>query len=159
MIYGLSCEFLPFFIFQKIQKKGAHIGYWIWFLFNFVWILLVCIYGAALVFGAPRIRRPSYSMLMVRELPSRMWNVCPRLDLRAFQWTGRRLLPIMKSVQPIIGMLVILLFLMLAFVHAFWALHPHNADEACFTEWATLFKGQFKELRPTLPTDPKQFKI
>eukprot|EP00929_Paragymnodinium_shiwhaense_P110391 TRINITY_DN7737_c0_g1_i5.p1 TRINITY_DN7737_c0_g1~~TRINITY_DN7737_c0_g1_i5.p1 ORF type:complete len:1327 (+),score=315.70 TRINITY_DN7737_c0_g1_i5:168-4148(+) len=50
-------------------------------------------------------------------------------ELRAFQWTGHRLLPIMKSVQPIAGMLVIMLFLTLAFVHAFWAINRAEAAE------------------------------
>lgn len=50
-------------------------------------------------------------------------------ELRAFQWTGKRLLPIMKSVVPITGMLVIMLFLSLGFVHAFWALDRGNIND------------------------------
>ncbi|CAE8623531.1 unnamed protein product [Polarella glacialis] len=49
-------------------------------------------------------------------------------ELRAFQWTGKRLLPIMKSVMPIAGMLVIMSFISLGFMHAFWALNRGNID-------------------------------
>merc|ERR1712113_1144869 len=64
-------------------------------------------------------------------------------ELRAFQWTGQRLLPIMRSVQPIAGMLVIMLFLLLAFVHAFWAIDRDHADEVRLFEVVIfLFTGE-----------------
>jgi hypothetical protein len=58
--------------------------------------------------------------------------MCLLYELRAFEWTGRRLLPIMKSMLPIFHMLVIMLFLCLAFVHAYWAMNRSSATEASF---------------------------
>merc|ERR1711972_1208418 len=49
-------------------------------------------------------------------------------ELRCFGWTGVRLLPIIKSMAPISGMLLIMFFLIFAFVHAFWAMDRENAD-------------------------------
>lgn len=49
-------------------------------------------------------------------------------DLRAFEWTGRRLLPIMHSVIPITGMLVIMFFVGVGFLHAFWSLDPSTVS-------------------------------
>jgi len=68
-------------------------------------------------------------------------------ELRAFQWTGKRLLPIMRSVTPISGMLVIMLFISLAFVHAFWAMDRNNVDEpSFFGVILLLFTGAAEEL-------------
>eukprot|EP00929_Paragymnodinium_shiwhaense_P079048 TRINITY_DN41075_c0_g1_i1.p1 TRINITY_DN41075_c0_g1~~TRINITY_DN41075_c0_g1_i1.p1 ORF type:complete len:1083 (+),score=202.33 TRINITY_DN41075_c0_g1_i1:140-3388(+) len=60
------------------------------------------------------------------------------VELRAFPWTGQKILPIMKSVQPIAGMLVILFFLMSAFWHAFWAVDRSNGDDTAFFQVALL---------------------
>eukprot|EP00971_Amphidinium_carterae_P098943 1956623-Amphidinium_carterae.1 len=64
-------------------------------------------------------------------------------ELRAFEATGQRLLPIMRSVQSILGMVVIMLFLTLAFVTAFWALDRQHADESLlFDVVVLLFTGE-----------------
>jgi len=64
-------------------------------------------------------------------------------QLRAFQWTGRRLLPILRSVLPISGMLAIMLFVGLGFTHAFLALNHDVVDQILFMEIVTfLFTGE-----------------
>jgi ankyrin repeat protein len=64
-------------------------------------------------------------------------------ELRGFQWTGQRLLPIMKSIEPLGGMLVVLLFLLLGFVQAFWAMDRERADEVILWEVVIfLFAGE-----------------
>jgi len=64
-------------------------------------------------------------------------------DLRVFQWTGKRLLPIMKSILPIAGMAVIMLFVSLAFLHAFWALNRDGINEISLFHIVTLlFTGE-----------------
>jgi len=51
-------------------------------------------------------------------------------ELRAFRWTGSRLLPIVRSVQEtVFSMIFIILFLVGAFMSAFWALDRGRADE------------------------------
>jgi len=51
------------------------------------------------------------------------------LRLRAFPWLGKRLLPVMKSVRPVAGMGVIVFFLAIGFLHAYWALHLSEGNE------------------------------
>lgn len=64
-------------------------------------------------------------------------------QLRAFQWSGQRLLPIMKSVQPIVGMLVIMLFLITSFLNAFWAMDRKvDGDIRIFEVVVYLFTGE-----------------
>jgi len=64
-------------------------------------------------------------------------------ELRAFEWTGKRLLPIMKSVMPITGMLVIMLFVCLGFLHAFWAIDRDNINlTSLFHILVLLFTGE-----------------
>jgi len=61
-------------------------------------------------------------------------------QLRAFQWTGQRLLPIMKSVEPIAGMLVIMSTLCVSFLHAFWAIEREMGQG--FGVMVFLFTGE-----------------
>lgn len=64
-------------------------------------------------------------------------------EIRAFRATGRRILPIMKSVLPIVGMLVIMLFISLAFMHAFWAMDRSGITEiSMFNIVVLLFTGE-----------------
>eukprot|EP00913_Durusdinium_trenchii_P026339 g24715.t1 len=64
-------------------------------------------------------------------------------EIRAFRATGRRILPIMKSVLPIVGMLVIMLFISLAFMHAFWAMDRSGISEiSMFNIVVLLFTGE-----------------
>lgn len=64
-------------------------------------------------------------------------------ELRAWWWTGKRLIPIMKSVTPVFGMFVILLFMCIAFVSAFWAVQPDLLDEITLMDIVILlFTGQ-----------------
>lgn len=63
-------------------------------------------------------------------------------ELRAFQWTGKRLLPIMKSMQPILAMVVIMIFIGLGFAHAFWALATYPVTMvSIFSIAVLLFTG------------------
>jgi hypothetical protein len=60
------------------------------------------------------------------------------MQLRAFESTGYKLLPIMYSVKPIAQMLILMLVLLVGFVLSFWALDPASAGkgklffEVCF---------------------------
>lgn len=64
-------------------------------------------------------------------------------EIRAFRWTGKRLLPIMKSVIPIAGMVVIMLFISLGFMHAFWAMNREAIDDiSVFNIVVLLFTGE-----------------
>jgi len=51
------------------------------------------------------------------------------VELRGFEATGKRLLPIIKSSYRILGMMVIMVFVMTAFVTAYFALDREDAEE------------------------------
>merc|ERR1712046_556560 len=56
---------------------------------------------------------------------------------------GQRILPIMKSGQKIFGMLVIMMFLLLAFCQAFAAMHSNKATDVNFYDVIVLlFTGE-----------------
>ncbi|CAE7273230.1 unnamed protein product, partial [Symbiodinium pilosum] len=64
-------------------------------------------------------------------------------EIRAFRATGRRILPIMKSVTPIAGMLLIMCSITLAFLHAFWAMDRADINEiSMFNIVVLLFTGE-----------------
>mmetsp|Transcript_18950 Transcript_18950/g.44118 ORF Transcript_18950/g.44118 Transcript_18950/m.44118 type:complete len:1314 (+) Transcript_18950:125-4066(+) len=75
------------------------------------------------------------------------------LELRAFEATGKRLLPIIKSSRRILGMVVIMIFVMIAFVTAFFALDRDEAEEIRAWEVMMLLfaSSEFLERRSILP--------
>jgi len=83
--------------------------------------------------------------------------------LRAFQWLGKRLLPVMKSVMPIVGMLIIMCFLGLGFFFAFWAMDRQNGDETlAYQVIILLFAGEpfyFEDSLKALDTAPRSYII
>mmetsp|Transcript_6542 Transcript_6542/g.13514 ORF Transcript_6542/g.13514 Transcript_6542/m.13514 type:complete len:952 (-) Transcript_6542:46-2901(-) len=104
---------------------------------------LICIWTLMLAASTPASLWPSQDASVMLATNSLLHWVGMLFELRAFQWTGRRLLPIMKSVTPIAGMLVLMLFLMNAFLHAFWAMNPGNSDELTFFNVGILlFSGE-----------------
>jgi len=103
---------------------------------------VVCGFTVALVWSTAEHFYPADNRILLAVSCFLHW-ILFLVDLRAFQWSGQRLLPIMKSVQPIAGMLVIMLFLVSAFVHAFWAMDPSGADEIiAFEVIFLLFAGE-----------------
>ncbi|CAK0806597.1 unnamed protein product [Prorocentrum cordatum] len=65
------------------------------------------------------------------------------LQLRAFPATGSKLLPILKSIRMIGPMVLIVFFVMMAFVHGFWSFDMEMADDVKFFEVVTmLFTGE-----------------
>jgi len=79
-------------------------------------------------------------------------------QLRAFQWSGQRLLPIMKSVQPIAGMLVIMLFLITSFLNAYWAMDRNvDGDIRIYEVVVFLLTGEgFLQTSDVAAMDPKR---
>jgi len=68
-------------------------------------------------------------------------------ELRGFHLTGRQLLPIMKSVMPITGMIAVMLFIFMGFLHAFWALSRGSIGLVSFYQVTVLlFAGEVAEL-------------
>jgi len=85
---------------------------------------------------------PGSGSKMVLALCALMHWVLLLYELRAFQWTGKRIMPIMKSVMPITGMLVIMLFVSLGFMHAFWAMETDMDQVSLFGVVVLLFTGE-----------------
>jgi len=64
-------------------------------------------------------------------------------SLRAFNYTGRLLLPIMKSIYQIKGMILILFFFVTAFMHAYWAMdRTDEADVLLYSAFSYLYTGE-----------------
>ncbi|CAK0865998.1 unnamed protein product [Prorocentrum cordatum] len=80
------------------------------------------------------------TLLAINSLLHWMWLL---LQLRALPATGKKLLPIIKSIKTVAPMLLIVFFLMMAFVHSFWALDLEMAGDVRFFEVANLlFTGE-----------------
>ncbi|CAJ1408527.1 unnamed protein product [Effrenium voratum] len=87
--------------------------------------------------------QPSQNSSILLSINSLLHWITMLFEIRAFRSTGRRILPIMKSVLPIVGMLVIMLFISLAFMHAFWAMDRSGINSiSMFNIVVLLFTGE-----------------
>ena len=87
--------------------------------------------------------QPADNSSILLSINSLLHWITMLFEIRAFRSTGRRILPIMKSVLPIVGMLVIMLFISLAFMHAFWAMDRSGINEiSMFNIVVLLFTGE-----------------
>lgn len=86
---------------------------------------------------------PAQNSSILLSINSLVHWITMLFEIRAFRSTGKRILPIMKSVLPIVGMLVIMLFISLAFMHAFWAMDRAGINEiSMFNIVVLLFTGE-----------------
>lgn len=86
---------------------------------------------------------PAQNSSILLSINSLVHWITMLFEIRAFRSTGKRILPIMKSVLPIVGMLVIMLFISLAFMHAFWAMDRSGINEiSMFNIVVLLFTGE-----------------
>eukprot|EP00927_Polykrikos_kofoidii_P035843 TRINITY_DN30354_c0_g1_i1.p1 TRINITY_DN30354_c0_g1~~TRINITY_DN30354_c0_g1_i1.p1 ORF type:complete len:993 (+),score=136.71 TRINITY_DN30354_c0_g1_i1:119-2980(+) len=88
-----------------------------------------CICTMALAGFTRETLRPSSSDGSILAASSVLHWVELLYNLHAFQWTGKKILPILHSVQPIAGMLVIMAFLMSAITHCFWAMDSQKRKD------------------------------